>query len=388
MANIKLYFHTGSSNHGCEAIVRGTHKILNHDLELFSFSPEEDRKYKIDELVSLEADSDVALKHWSIKYFISALQIKLFGKTTLNTRFRHKQLFNNIKRGDICLSIGGDNYTYQGVDQLADYNKIIHSKGAKTVLWCCSIDEHLVKSLIDDLNRYDMIVARESMTIDALKAVGIKTRLRICSDPAFQLDIAEVVLPKGFEKSQTVGINMSPLILMYENRDLILQNYENLIRYIIENTNLQVAFVPHVLKPKSNDRNVLMPFYKLFESSGRIIILDDQNCMELKGYISQCRFFIGARTHSTIAAYSTSVPTVVVGYSMKAKGIAKDIFGTYENYVCPVQNLSGENELTDAFCWLQENENLILNHYEKVMPAYRASALNGADYIKEIINGI
>ena len=55
--------------------------------------------------------------------------------------------------------------------------------------------------------------------------------------------------------------------------------------------------------------------------------------MELKGFIARCRFFVGARTHATIAAYSSCIPTFSVGYSIKAKGIAQDIFGTYKNYV-------------------------------------------------------
>ena len=66
-------------------------------------------------------------------------------------------------------------------------------------------------------------------------------------------------------------------------------------------------------------------------------MINDKNCMEIKGIISKCRFFIGARTHSTIAAYSTCVPTLAVGYSIKARGIARDIFGTEDNYVVPVQ---------------------------------------------------
>lgn len=56
--------------------------------------------------------------------------------------------------------------------------------------------------------------------------------------------------------------------------------------------------------------------------------------------------FIGARTHATIAAYSSLVPTLVVGYSVKARGIARDLFGTEKNYVLPVQLLRKEEDLT------------------------------------------
>ena len=77
-------------------------------------------------------------------------------------------------------------------------------------------------------------------------------------------------------------------------------------------------------------------------------MIEDHNAMELKGYIARCRFMVVARTHASIAAYSTQVPTLVVGYSVKARGIAKDIFGTEENYVIPVQSLTKESELTEV----------------------------------------
>lgn len=65
--------------------------------------------------------------------------------------------------------------------------------------------------------------------------------------------------------------------------------------------------------------------------------------------------FIGARTHATIAAYSSCVPTLVVGYSIKARGIAKDLFGTDEGYVLPVQALAKKEDLVNAFDWLYQN---------------------------------
>ncbi|MDO5124498.1 MAG: polysaccharide pyruvyl transferase family protein, partial [Eubacteriales bacterium] len=87
----------------------------------------------------------------------------------------------------------------------------------------------------------------------------------------------------------------------------------------------------------NNDLKPLESLFSIYKDSGRVVLIKDHNCEELKGYISRCRFFVGARTHATIAAYSTCVPTLVVGYSIKSKGIAKDLFGTFEKYVVPVQ---------------------------------------------------
>ena len=115
------------------------------------------------------------------------------------------------------------------------------------------------------------------------------------------------------------------------------------------------------------------------------MLLDDYNCMELKGFISKCRLFIGARTHATIAAYSTCVPTLVIGYSVKAKGIAKDIFGTYKNYVLPVQSLKNKDDLINGFDWLKNNEDSIRQHLKNFMPSYREQALCGKKEIDILV---
>lgn len=107
--------------------------------------------------------------------------------------------------------------------------------------------------------------------------------------------------------------------------------------------------------------------------------------MKLKGIISRCRFFIGARTHATIAAYSTGVPTLVVGYSVKARGIARDLFGTEEGYVLPVQQLKESNELTRAFIKLYEKRESIQAHLRTTLPAYIARADDARRALEEPI---
>ena len=105
----------------------------------------------------------------------------------------------------------------------------------------------------------------------------------------------------------------------------------------------------------------------------------------LKGYISRLRFFVGARTHSTIAAYSTCVPTLVVGYSVKAKGIARDLFGSYEPYVLPVQELREPGDLTAAFERLMVLEDDMRSCLQASMPAYIESAYAAGDELRRLL---
>lgn len=385
MNNIKLYYHTGSGNHGCEAIVRGTVNILrSQSLTLFSAFPEDEKQYGVDKIVTVEDDREIYFGGTKLQKFVAKIEFKFFGKTERTTRNRHLNFFSGINNNDICLSIGGDNYTYDKVWQLKDYNNILNKMGAKTVLWGCSIDSELIPALKEDLNRYSLIVTRETMTYNALKVNNINTEIRVCPDPAFQLETAIIELPELLIHNEVVGINISPLILKYGNSDLILKNFESLFDEILINTDMVIALIPHVTAKNNDDRLVLQKFYEKYKKTGRVYFVEDQDCTRLKAYIGVCRFFIGARTHATIAAYSSHVPTVVVGYSMKANGIAQDIFGTYENYVCPVQNFTDENELTKAFQWLQANEQQIKDHYLSMMPAYKERAKLGGEFLNTL----
>ena len=240
--------------------------------------------------------------------------------------------------------------------------------------------------IVEDLKRYSLINARESLTYNELIKAGITKNTKLYPDPAFQLDKVDLPLPRGFVEGKTIGINVSPLIAEYEKiKGSTMKNYNALLQYIIDNTDLQIALVPHVVWDNNNDLTPLTKLFEKFKHTGRVILLGDHNCMELKGFISRLRMLIAARTHATVASYSTCVPTLVVGYSIKAKGIAKDIFGTYENYVIPVQTLANEDDLINAFKWLYDNEDSIRKHLQDFMPSYKAKSLDASKEIQNLM---
>lgn len=383
---IYLYFHNGSNNHGCEAIVRSTQKIIGQEMILCSRDKESDLKYGIDNLMPVHKDVAVPLRKYSLRWIMAAISHKIRHDDYLYTVFSREEFFDQIKPGDICLSIGGDNYCYAGKDTLGYYNREIHRRGGRTVLWGCSFEpDDLTDSLAEDLEQYDVIIARESLSYETLRKVNKNTAL--LSDPAFQLPTDSMSLPTGIIKGNTVGINVSPLIIKGERREGITKNnYEKLIQFIITNTDMQIALIPHVVQEGNDDREPLSVLYNEFKPTNRIVLIEDHNACELKGIISNCRFFVGARTHATIAAYSTGVPTLVVGYSVKAKGIARDIFGTEEHYVLPVQNLEKDEDLVQAFRWIVDNEESIRTRLGDVMPDYRAKSLTAGELIRRLQN--
>ena len=66
--------------------------------------------------------------------FLSSLQTKLTGKISLAIKYRYKEFFNKVSKGDVFLSVGGDNYCYAGTDILAARNYNLRKKGCCTVL--------------------------------------------------------------------------------------------------------------------------------------------------------------------------------------------------------------------------------------------------------------
>ena len=73
---------------------------------------------------------------------------------------------------------------------------------------------------------------------------------------------------------------------------------------------------------------------------------------------------------------------MVIGYSVKAKGIAKDLFGTDQNYVLPVQELRNKDDIYQKFVWLWEQRKRIRNHLSVIMPTY----IEKANELNNIIN--
>lgn len=378
-----LFMHTGSGNHGCEAIVRTTAKILGgpKDVILWSFTKSEDEKYGSASSVETIVESE-QLKKYSFAYFEALFKRKIFhnGRANLQVFLRH------LFKKSVAISIGGDNYCYEwSAKQAVELDTEIRKFCKYSVLWGCSIDpEALTSEVKDDLAKFDLITARECITYNLLKKINPNT-IKV-ADPAFLLERTNLPLPEHFIEGNTVGVNVSPLIMKYGTEEnVILQNYEEMIRYILKNTDMNVCLIPHVVWEYNNDLEPINFLYEKFRESGRICRITSGNCTELKGYIARCRFFVGARTHATIASYSTLVPTLVVGYSVKSRGIAQDLFGTDENYVLPVQKMKTNYDLTRQFVWLVENEKNQKELLQKIMPFYKKQARQGATCLEKLI---
>lgn len=386
MADYFIYNHGGSANHGCEALVRTVSKLFGGNIPVYSESPQQDIRYQLTESNQLFPATS-AVSRGSGSFWKAYWQLKAHKNYTDMDCLPYLKTIKNLTSQQVELSVGGDIYCYEDYRKFIRLHQSIVKRGCPSVLLGCSLSEKLFDdpAFVADMKSYSYISARESLTYTMLQKAGL-TNIGLTPDSAFTLPEERLPLPKGFQNGNTIGINLSPLVERKESqKGVVLENFVRLVRYILENTDCSVALIPHVVWMSNDDRTILERIYREVACPERVVLLEDHNCMQLKGFIARCRLFIGARTHATIAAYSTGVPTLVLGYSVKSKGIATDLFGTDEHYVLPVQNLTQPDDLTEAFRWLWEHEEDMRAKLAQVMPAYVQRAEGLAETVRQAL---
>ncbi len=74
----------------------------------------------------------------------------------------------------------------------------------------------------------------------------------------------------------------------------------------------------------------------------------------------------------------------MVGYSVKSGGIARDLFGSEEHFVIPVQTLQDSESLIHAYEWLMKEEETIRERLRQIMPEYCKKAAEAGKEIRKI----
>ncbi len=292
----------------------------------------------------------------------------------------------NDKRGEfslIFISVGGDNYCYGELPGFYEINRLIKKAGKKLILWGASVgQEDLSPSKIEDLKSFDLILARETLTEEVMKKAGCKN-VKLVADGAFLMEKTELPLPEGFIENKTVGFNFSPLV--FGKNPQSKEAAFLLIEHILETTDFNIELVPHVIIETNSDYETLKEFFERYKETNRIFLLPDHlNATEYKGYIAKMRFFIGARTHATIAAYSAGIPTMVLGYSVKSKGIAKDIFGE-EKLVLGIDEISDAGKLIAKFEEMKNEEDSIKEILKNKIPKIKEMSQKAKTYLAEAL---
>ena len=251
---------------------------------------------------------------------------------SLDSEFRRQ-----IRKCDLVLDIGeGDSFT--DIYGLKRYFLLLATKllvltaGKPLILspqtigpfnhWWARVGARLV------LRRCEKIVARDGLSAEFVRTLGISNNLSEAIDVAFRLPYE---IKSDVKNSITrIGLNVSGLLYSggYDgaNQFGLALNYRLLMRGLLDAwtscPETEVWLIPHVVPdniPNDDDRVAIEDLRK--DYPGIKVAPSFSGPRAAKSFISGMDFVSGARMHACIAAFSAGVPVVPVAYSRKFSGL-------------------------------------------------------------------
>jgi polysaccharide pyruvyl transferase WcaK-like protein len=300
-----------------------------------------------------------------------------------------------------ALQIGGDNYTldYGPPRKFMRLDEYLCKRGVPIMLWGASVGPFeatpaFALEMFAHLRTLRAILVRESDSHEYLKQRGVETNLHRMSDPAFVMEPVEpraeklgCPLPSG-----AIGLNLSPMMAKYVTNgdmDAWVKLSTDIVQSIIRTAQREVLLIPHVTWERTDDYEFLCKVANacLKNSTARVLCLGDKlSAAETKWVISRCAVFAGARTHSTIAAISSSVPTLSLAYSRKARGLNQDIFGSQEFCLQPREITP--MTIAQHIVNLLARSDAIVKHLAALMPGIRERALHSGAILRRLAESL
>jgi polysaccharide pyruvyl transferase WcaK-like protein len=354
---ILLVGNSANHNRGCEAIARGTlatfNEITGGEAALSSgviVHSDVAERYVTSHPQHPDEPEQFALRPRLADDIGSRALAFGLGR---RRRYRFGGLDRQLAGATRMLEVGGDNYSldYGRPYLFIDLDREIQKTGRPLAIWGASVgpfsdDPGFEAEMTRHLSVISHIYVRESLSFDYLTGLGL-TNVTLAADPAIVMPPSEPATP-GYDTAKfkgAIGLNFSPFQARQLSKsgraywETTREELEHLsafaveiVRWTLANDDRPVLLVPHVMPPEAwnNDHQLLTAAYKRLEPrlQERVAVLPPTlTAPEIKWAIAQCSVFAGSRTHSTLAAISSSVPTLSFGYSRKATGLMRDLYG-------------------------------------------------------------
>lgn len=242
-------------------------------------------------------------------------------------------MYFDIGQGDSFADIYGKN-RFKWIDQIHCTARLMGKPYVLLPQTIGPFKSEIIKKMADkSIRKAAFVMTRDSLSYEYVKKNIPEQRcVREYIDVAFFLPFKK----REFEKTKIhVGVNISALLWYggYSNNNqfALKCNYRNSIRniisYFLSLDSVILHLVPHVVgqeRSVENDYAVSFDLFKEFDSEKLVLSPFFMSPIDAKDYISGLDFFIGARMHSTIAAFSSGIPVIPMAYSRKFNGLFKE----------------------------------------------------------------
>jgi colanic acid/amylovoran biosynthesis protein len=163
------------------------------------------------------------------------------------------------------------------------------------------------------------------------------------------------------------------------------------VRWLRNDLQANVILIPHVqeISPLNDDRVLATEIQRrLGYDDGVRLAGGNFSAEEFKAIISRCDFLVAERMHAAIAGLSTGVPTLVVGYSIKARGILSDLLGPELTESCAIIPLEdflepGAGAIRAKKAW--ENRDTLSERLNESLPAARERAAEAFNILQRVM---
>ncbi len=182
------------------------------------------------------------------------------------------------------------------------------------------------------VSRAKFVIVRDKQSYDLVKHCLLDCAVSEAIDVAFFMPYTK----KSFNTAYIhVGLNVSGLLwhggYTCDNQFRLKLDYRKLVHEIIDYfLNMEGAvlhLVPHVVgheRDVENDYAVSYDLKEEYHNDNLLLAPSFLSPVDAKGYIAGMDFFMGARMHAAIAAFSSGVPILPMGYSRKFNGMFVD----------------------------------------------------------------
>lgn len=286
---------------------------------------------------------DVAGKHVEYEQIPYTLPISNKDRLKKLIKFKKSRRTHGIFRNaDYILDIGqGDSFADIYGKLRFDLINKIHREASKFHKPYCLLpqtigpfkDPAIKAQAIKAIAGADMVMARDKQSYDyVINNVPQQKNVNEYIDVAFFLPYKQMMYDKNFIH---VGLNISALLwhggYTQDNQFGLKGDYQktvrNIIDYFLSLPNVKLHLIPHVVGSErhiENDYEVSFDLRKEYHQQRLVLAPFFLSPVDAKDYISGMDFFMGARMHSTIAAFSSGVSVVPMAYSRKFNGLFID----------------------------------------------------------------
>ena len=356
--------------------------------KIFCEAGEEYRLYLTDSGITDKGVSQYKVGDLHPLYFTPSGHFPLGARELVKNVVKSKNFgIQPFREADFILDIGqgdsfADIYGKMRFELIDDIHKAARLLGKPYCLMPQTIgpfqDEKIRKKAIKSIEKASLVMTRDKQSLDYVKEIAsAQKNVREYIDVAFFMPYKKMEFSKD---SAHVGLNISGLLwhggYTKDNQFRLNIDYQKIIRtlidYFLSLPNVTLHLIGHVVggeRSVENDYAVNYDLWMEYDRNPRLILAPlALSPIDVKGYIAGMDFFMGARMHATIGAFSSGVPVVPMAYSRKFNGLFIDTL--QYPYIADLKTAS-EAEVTvivkDAFVKRNELKNTISDRMSNVV---------------------